>query len=257
MGKLVERFAQVIPSLSHAEKHVLYFIESNLTEAKDLSLTEMAKKINVSTTTVVRMCQKLGLQGFSEFKFILRAIEEDSIPDEEDFIKSYQQYIQNTLLNISLEDVNSISQLMTKADKVIIVAVGLSKMIGEYLSKLLMQVNISTLYVYESHIINLLLDKISNKDLVIFISSSGETQTIVKVAEKLKYQHRKTVAITNTPDSTLANLASISLSANVQSVQFAGYDLTYRSTLMMLVDILFKALLLQNVHKTHFQPKNL
>ncbi|MCY9681093.1 SIS domain-containing protein [Paenibacillus larvae] len=35
-------------------------------------------------------------------------------------------------------------------------------------------------------------------DLVVFISSSGKTQTFTKIAEKLKYRNTETVAITNT-----------------------------------------------------------
>jgi DNA-binding MurR/RpiR family transcriptional regulator len=118
-------------------------------------------------------------------------------------------------------------------------------MIGEYFSKLLMQVNKSTVYAYESHIIDLLSNKIDSNDMVIFISSSGETKTIVKVAEKLKFQNRQTAAITNTSDCTLAKLVSVSVSANAHPVQYAGYDLTARSYMMLLIDILFESYLLQ------------
>lgn len=244
MGKVVERFSHAIASLSHSEKHVLYYIEGNLEAAKHQSLTEMAQSVNVSTTTIVRMCQKLGLEGFSELKFLLRTIEQDNIPTDEDIISRHQHDIQSTLMNIQKENIARICGFMKQSNKVIIVAVGLSKMMGEYFSKLLMQVNKSTLYVYESHIIDLLSNKIDHDDFVIFISSSGETKTIVKVAEKLKYNNLRTAALTNSPDSTLAKLATVSLSATVQPAQFAGYDLTARSPLVMLIDILFESFLI-------------
>ncbi|KAF6512401.1 phosphosugar-binding protein [Geobacillus stearothermophilus] len=133
-----------------------------------------------------------------------------------------------------------ISQLIFEANRVLIVAVGLSKMIGEYFSKLLIQVNKPSSYVYESHIIDLLPNMVQPKDMVIFISSSGETKTIVQAAEKLRFKNIETVAITNSADSTLAKLVRKHISAYVQRVQFAGYDLSARSTLVVLIDILFE-----------------
>lgn len=35
MGKVIERFAHSVPSLSHSEKHVLYYIETYLDTARD------------------------------------------------------------------------------------------------------------------------------------------------------------------------------------------------------------------------------
>ncbi|MBY6271827.1 MAG: MurR/RpiR family transcriptional regulator, partial [Bacillaceae bacterium] len=115
-----------------------------------------------------------------------------------------------------------------------------SKMIGEYFSKLLMQVNKPSSYVYESHMIDLLPNMVQQKDLIVFISSSGETKTIVQAAEKIRFKNVETLAITNNADSTLAKLARKNISAYVQRVQFAGYDLSARSTLVVLIDILFE-----------------
>jgi DNA-binding MurR/RpiR family transcriptional regulator len=139
--------------------------------------------------------------------------------------------------------ISSICDSILKADKVVIIAVGLSKMIGEYFSKLLIQVNKPTFYVYESHIIDLIPNMIQRDDLVVFISSSVETKTIVNVAEKLKYQHQQTVAITNKADCTLAKLVTVALSAHTQTVRYAGYDLTVRSVLMILIDLLTQSYL--------------
>ncbi|MDT2292042.1 SIS domain-containing protein [Paenibacillus larvae] len=63
---------------------------------------------------------------------------------------------------------------------------------------------------------------VDRNDLVVFISSSGKTQTFTKIAEKLKYRNTETVAITNTVDSLLNKQVTVSLSANVERVKFAG-----------------------------------
>ncbi|KOR94769.1 MurR/RpiR family transcriptional regulator [Geobacillus stearothermophilus] len=240
MGKLLDRFSNYIGQLTHAEKHVLYYIDGHVEQAKQLSLTAMAKKNNVSTTTIIRMCHKLGLEGFSELKYILKTIDDQAIPVGENTIERYKADMNQTLDSLERKHAEEISQLIFEANRVLIVAVGLSKMIGEYFSKLLIQVNKPSSYVYESHIIDLLPNMVQPKDMVIFISSSGETKTIVQAAEKLRFKNIETVAITNSADSTLAKLVRKHISAYVQRVQFAGYDLSARSTLVVLIDILFE-----------------
>ncbi|ABO68563.1 MULTISPECIES: MurR/RpiR family transcriptional regulator [Geobacillus] len=240
MGKLLDRFSNYIGQLTHAEKHVLYYIDGHVEQAKQLSLTAMAEKNNVSTTTIIRMCHKLGLEGFSELKYILKTIDDQAIPVGENTIERYKADMNQTLDSLERKHVEEISQLIFEANRVLIVAVGLSKMIGEYFSKLLIQVNKPSSYVYESHIIDLLPNMVQPKDMVIFISSSGETKTIVQAAEKLRFKNIETVAITNSADSTLAKLVRKHISAYVQRVQFAGYDLSARSTLVVLIDILFE-----------------
>ncbi|CAM3128251.1 hypothetical protein ABNB59_02100 [Paenibacillus larvae] len=91
----------------------------------------MAEANNVSTTTIVRMYHKLGLEG--------------------NIINRHQRDLQRMLNQLNIGDINKIANMMLRADKVIIVAVGLSKMMGEYLSKLLMQVN-KQLFMYRNPI---------------------------------------------------------------------------------------------------------
>ncbi|MGP4079085.1 MurR/RpiR family transcriptional regulator [Pseudalkalibacillus sp. R45] len=248
MGVIVDHFSQALPSLTHSEKHVLYHIENNFETAKNQSLTQMAEAINVSTTTIVRMCHKLGLAGFSELKYTLKTFDlEDELPESTPAIDRYISGLNTTLQHLGAEHFYKVSEMMTDANRVVIVGVGLSKMMGEYFSKLLMQVNKPTFYTYESHIIDLLPNMIEECDLVVFISSSGETKTLVDIAEKLKFANHTTLAITNAADSTLAKLASYSLSGTVKRVQYAGYDLTARSTLLVIIDILFEFFLKEGV----------
>lgn len=239
MSKLLNRFANDLPKLSHAEKHVFYYIESNIEEAKKQSLTEMAEVNNVSTTTIVRMCNKLGLSGFSELKYILKDIEQNNVSSESSLLDNIKNNINLTLSNLNFETLHSLIRLMISSKKIVVVAVGLSKTIGEYFSKLLMQINKNTLYVYESHIIDLLPGMINWDDLVIFISNSGETKTLLSIAEKLSYRNYKTAAIVNAADSTLSRHVTLSINAHSNKSEYRGYDITPRSTLLLLIDIIF------------------
>ncbi|MFB5195835.1 MurR/RpiR family transcriptional regulator [Neobacillus sp. KR4-4] len=240
MGKIIDRFAAYISELTYAEKHVLYYVENNLKTAKQQSLTTMAQANNVSTTTIIRMCRKLGLEGFSQFKCILKSMDEEERPIHDNMLERYREDMNHTLSSLQVSKLESINEQLSRANRVTIVAVGLSKMFGEYFSKLLMQVNKSTSYVYESHIIDLLVNMVQTNDLIIFISSSGETKTIVQAAEKIRYKNVDTLAITNSAGSTLSKIARNNISADVQRISYAGYDLSARSTIVVLIDLIFE-----------------
>lgn len=240
MGAILDYFSKDIHKLTHAERHVLYYIEANLDQSRRLSLTNMASINTVSTTTIVRMCHKLGLEGYSELKYFLRNFTFDAVPEEQDTMERYEKDLHQVFTSLDIDYLDEVSLKMLHAKRIIIVAVGLSKTLGEYFSKRLMQMNTVSSYVYESHMIDLLPNWVNKDDFVVFISSSGETETLTKTADKVNHLDVPSLAITNTPDSALHSMTNDSISAHVQRVMFAGYDLSARSTLMMLIDVLFE-----------------
>lgn len=239
MSALINYFSDKLNSLTYAEKHIFYYIDSNLEKAKKESLTKMADENNVSTTTIVRMCSKLGLSGFSELKYILKTIDINTNPYIDNYIGIIKNNINLSLDKLSIDNINKLVNMIKEAKKVIIVSVGLSKPMGEYFSKLLMQANKSSFYIYESHIIDLLDKSSTHDDLIIFISNSGETHTLTNIAEKLSYRNFKTAAIVNTPDSSLSKLVDTSINTYSEKSNLYGYDITARSTLLIILDVIF------------------
>ncbi|WNB92600.1 MurR/RpiR family transcriptional regulator [Bacillus sp. NEB1478] len=246
MGKFLDQFGNSLSNCTPTEKQVLYYIDQHLDKAKKLSLTEIAKVNNVSTTTIVRMSHKLGLEGFSELKYILKTIENQTLMNDNPVDRYKDEFI-SAFETINLNDLEKLSEKIKNAKRVMVVGVGLSKMMAEYFSKLLMQTNKQTHYTYESHMIDLLPNMVEPDDLIFFISSSGETKTLVQAAEKLTYKVVDTAAITNSSDSTLGKMVKTNLSMTVDRVKFAGYDITARSTLMLLIDLLFERYLKKSV----------
>lgn len=248
MGKFLDSYGNNLSNLTLTEKQVLYYIDQHLNETTNLSLTEIAKINNVSTTTIVRLTHKLGLEGFSELKYILKRNDFQQTSPSANPVELYKEEFIAAFDTIQQDELKKLSEKIKQANQVIVVGVGLSKMLAEYFSKLLMQTSKQTYYTYESHMIDLLPNMVKPNDLVFFISTSGETKTLIQAAEKLSYQVVDTAAITNSSDSTLGKTVKTNLSMTVQKVNFAGYDITARSTLMLLIDLLFASYLESDPH---------
>ncbi|PZE21153.1 MurR/RpiR family transcriptional regulator [Paenibacillus xerothermodurans] len=243
MGQVVDRFGSSLNNLSDAEKHVLYYIDNHFEAAKKLNLVQMAEAVNVSTTTVIRTCKKLGLAGFSELSYILRSLDADNALDTDNLVMKYIHNLHESLDNIDHTQLERMAHAMLQAKMVVVVSVGLTKGLGEYIGKRLIQIHKQTMYVYESHIIDLLPNLLHDNDVVLFISMSGETQTLVKAAEKLRFTGARLFSVTNAAGSTLSQLTHFNISTRIPTSSYSGYDITSRSPLVLLLDILIETYL--------------
>jgi len=96
---------------------------------------------------------------------------------------------------------NTVS-LILKAEKIYVLGTGHSGMIGRILSMKLNHVGLRAYTVFDE--IN---PPFGQKDLFIAISQSGETKTIIALAQKAKKLGGKVLGITSVEDSALGNIA--------------------------------------------------
>lgn len=243
MGKVIAMFRDHIAQLSESEKHVLYYVDNHIDEADQLTLVKLAEATRVSTTTVVRMCQKLGLEGFSDLKYRLKSMRTDTPVAYTSFIHDYIPYLTKTFAQLEDRQLKRMGSILKQAPSIFIVSVGLTKTVGEYASQRLIQANKPAMHAYESHLIDLLPNLLKPNDVVIFISMSGETKTLIQSVQKLRFTGAQLFAFTNAADSTLSQLVHFNLSTEFPTESRSGYDITPRSPLFVLIDVLIEEFL--------------
>ena len=67
----LELLEKEFPNLTKSEQMITRYILDHPMFVIRFSLTQIAKEAKTSNTAIIRLCQKLGCQGFSEFKFSL------------------------------------------------------------------------------------------------------------------------------------------------------------------------------------------
>ena len=70
--KLEELVNNNYDKLNENDLYIWKYICSNKRECRRMSIDELAKKCNISRTTISRFTQKLSLEGFGEFKVRLK-----------------------------------------------------------------------------------------------------------------------------------------------------------------------------------------
>lgn len=64
---LIEAINKNYDKLNASDMQSLTIIMDDLYAIKDMNIEELAKKCNTSKSTILRLTQKLGFSGFSEF----------------------------------------------------------------------------------------------------------------------------------------------------------------------------------------------
>lgn len=139
MSDYSKRIAAQTPAFTNSQKNVADYIAGHMNKVAFYTLHELAKKIGVSTTTVIRFSRALGYDGFSEMQ---KAIQEDiyasaapkaklserlpvteQLPDNELLSDSFQNDIENirqTLAAQKSEDLEAAVDAVVSAESVYI-----------------------------------------------------------------------------------------------------------------------------------------
>ena len=114
--------------LNKIDLHVLSYIKNNLELCKNLNLSQLAKKCDSSSATVLRTAQKLNFSGFSEFKYFLRNELNDTAQEDVDTIDLLNKDIAQTIkLFMQNNTIDDIYEALYKADHIYAFGTGLGQ----------------------------------------------------------------------------------------------------------------------------------
>ena len=241
--------------LSMAERSVLDYLLDNKAVLKNFNVEKIAEAAYTSPASVVRMCKKLGYNGFKDFKidFIL-ANAKVPIPDNREYkdvilakdsnygkavIENNIRILEETLKLHDAEALHSAAQIIMKARKILIFGKGSSYLVCKDLEMKLRRINKFCIAQGESH--EQLVDAsfINHNDVIIFISNSGTTKEIISAALLARDNKAKIVSLVKLGTSLLAELSDIVLYTSSLESEFRSAAMTSRISQLALVDALF------------------
>lgn len=237
------KLREVKNDLSIKELEVAQYIISHSQTVKNMSIQTLAKLNYVSTSTILRLCNKLGYSGFSDFKVDLissspQKFSTDILQDDinlndtlEDVNRKVQAMekssIDETHSIVNLKALDNAIDLIIASNKIVIFGVGSSGLVGKELEYQLIKIKKDVNCHFDAHISRSIVSTLGKNDLIIIISHSGETPECVellKLAESLKVP---SIAITKMGQSQISLLANIVL--HTTSMEHASRLIPIRS----------------------------
>jgi len=203
--------------LSEAELKIITSIIDHLESESGtgkVGIQQIAKENYVSTSSIIKLCKKLGFEGYSELYYHL-SLDEHRLPDPAENAFG----LPNLLENYSDEIVDQFCKLLYthKSRKVFAIGCGFSEFVADYVVH---RLAISGFLPFKQlHFYDLMLFRSRDKaqmstnltpSFLIVISQSGETESIIEEARQAKENGYSIIAFTRRTDSKLASLSDIS-----------------------------------------------
>jgi DNA-binding MurR/RpiR family transcriptional regulator len=209
---------------SSTEENIVEYILSHPAQISEMTTRELAEKTYTSPAAIFRLCQKLGLKGYNEFKIKFTSEINRTLPcgshimrrpitDKDttsDIVRKLAQLeieaIEETKNEMDLTQMERIAELLDKADIIDVYAYDQNFSLAQMAVYNFLQVK-KTAVAHNSLNSQLSAALLSDKShLAIIISRSGLNQRLIRTARILKKRGIKTVLISVNRETELAKL---------------------------------------------------
>ena len=251
--------------LTKKQRIVAEYMLENPDEMSYITLKDLSRKIGVTEITILNTCQALGFDGINAVKYEFRKAQ--ILVEKTDVVDELTTYNNNLVPDYELSDkelflrevgdeeirmlkaywetadlgkIFEAAELCTRYDRIIICGRGFSFTVAELLQNYLSYVDIF------SSVVNTelndstygMLAALNASTLVIVISFPDYYYMTTKVAEFAKNAGTKLIAITDRPDTEVAELSDLTLAAPTMARIF----MNTLSAVMMLLNLFASAL---------------
>lgn len=211
--------------LNKNDLHILHFFIQNIAEGSSKTVNEVAILCNVSPSTIIRMTQKLGFQGYSEFKYYL--VNEEKLAQQETITKS--GYFEKSILlkdameTVKLFEQNSekphIYQAILGATRIFAYGTGYSQnLMLQELARCLLNNNIYLTIIPSQTELRLVSQSLQKDDLLLVASLSGNISNIQDSLQSLVVRKVPIISVTLLTRNELSYLSTYNLYYQVTSL---------------------------------------
>ena len=234
---------QKYTSLNQSDKEILTFIVKNREFVRNSSLSEVAAKSLFSKSAIFRCCQKIGLTGFSQLRYVL-AEEQESDQDSLSNVDYLAQTVKSMLWTVNQfksTNVEGIYATLENAGTIYIYSTGWQQQImAQQLQRDLYLIGkFAFLFPTGHDEMQLSSTKLKPGDVVIVISYKGMNATIVQLVNNLKLNGVQIVSFTSFRQNRLAQAANYNLYYDVINKTIGADKKVERffANLTLLIDI--------------------
>lgn len=264
---LLARMRQV-KDLSPSERHIVDYIFSNIQDVANMGIVELGDRTFTSTTTVKRLCRKLGIESYTDFRLALSSeiagymrlniLEGAQSPVDRydtvfDIIDKVSDQNAKSIIDTSTlnppDVISEIIRLMDSATQIDFYGVGPSNVVAVDAQFKCMRLGIlSTAYADR---VSMIINARNSREgsLAFLISYTGETDDIIEVANQLEVNNVTTVSLTSLCDCRLSKACTFQLYVQASESWDRLGGMSSRISTLNMIDILFTALINTNYEK--------
>lgn len=261
MNNFDTEITSIYNDLTKTEKKVADYIVANVKEVLYMSITELATACNVGDASVYRFCKSMGYKGYQEFKIRLslslneNVLDNNTVTSDFNIIKNdtsrkYVSALNETSNLLEEEKVLEVVQKIEQMNNVYIFGIGCSNIPAQLAMTKFSRITSKVRYISDSHTQIMLSNILTENDMIILISYSGETQENINIAKNAKLTGATVVSITRYENSMLAEKSDIVLVCGADE----NPNLTSANGILIaqiyVIDLLFQTYYIRNLDES-------
>lgn len=253
INDLKKRIKCKIPNLTESQKAIANYIVENPRKFALCSVRELEKELKIGKSTIVRLAQTLGYDGFYELKSeFLNRIRDNlgPIPRYKTFLSEPHEKL-NFIQLIADEAVNNIHKtlqlidnaqykraldLLKNANHVYTIGIGISSCLAEVATYLFTRVSINSNFMthgalkFTEQIIN-----VSKNDVIFAFSFPPYSKETIEAARYAQERSIKVISITDKATNEIVQYSDVFLQVSVESITISN---SIMSVLVLLYSII-------------------
>lgn len=217
----IEKIKLEMPGLTKSELIIADYIIANPLEIVRHPLTKIATASKSSNTAIIRLCQKLGYQGYSEFKFALsrHALSAGSEGEVSDpsvngtglsvIVKQYIETLNRLSAETDINEIREVAKRMVSANRLAIMGYNRTGFSASQLSFRLSKLGIANHLITDNVIMNDYTEILGEGDVCVLFSIT--TLLYPDIAKRLKESGCDLILFTMTPGSKIKKYANTTI----------------------------------------------
>ena len=246
------RIKSAMDSFKPSERMIAEFVLQNPERVVQMSISELARDVDVGESTVMRFCRAIDYKGYQEFKLrlaqdLVEPVEyihekikfSDSIAQlAQKTFQTNRSAVENTQKALDPDMVEVAATTLTGARRIDIYGAGYS-----YLTALDAKLKFTRLGLLadaygDAHLQAMAAATLTRQDVAIGISHSGSTKDVADALGLARKSGATTIAITNFSPSPLTKVSDVVLLTASPESPLGGEVLTSRIAQLCVIDVL-------------------
>ena len=255
---LTVRLRGLLPQLQPSTRRVAELVLHDPERAAGLTITQLAEEGRTSQSTIVRLCQEAGLDGYRQFRMELvaelgrseggpTAVAGD-IAEGDDLASVVAKIafadaraVEDTARALSVPALEAVAEAVVRAGRTDVYGVGASGIVAADLQQKLHRIGQVAFSFTDAHLALTSAALLGPGDVAIGVSHSGMTIDTVDALSIARRNGATTVAITNAPRSRIAAEADHVLLTAARETTFRSGATASRLAQLTVVDCVFVA----------------
>ena len=256
---LLVRLQQVLPVLRPSESRVVKFILNDPMQASTMTITNLANAAATSTTTIIRLCRRLGHHGFRTFRQALTiaaandhgqrvefGVSNGDIDLSEEPAQIWRKLafeeartVQETVEHLDVGVVRRVVNAIDTAPVVDVYGSASSGLAAQDLQQKLHRIGHQVNAWTDPHLALMSASCLPTGAVAVGFSHSGETEETISALETASRSGAYTVAITNFPNSPITLHSNSVLTTVSNETRFRYGATSSRMAQLIIVDVIF------------------